>query len=377
MLNTQMIMKPTVLFILHLPPPVHGAAMVGKYIHDSKLINDGINSYYINLATAKSLRDIGRGSVRKLWRFLKLLARIIYIVKKIKPKLVYITPNACGRAFYKDFVVVQLLKLLGCHVVAHYHNKGVATRQDRWLDNKLYCHFFKGLKVILLAEVLYGDVKKYVHRDDVFICPNGIPDTFEHEPSAERSNKVPHLLFLSNLLASKGVVVLLDALKILKEKGYSFVCDFVGGETAEIDATRFAKEVEARGLNRIAVYQGKKYGEEKEVFFYQSDIFVFPTFYHNETFGLVNLEAMVHKLPVISTDEGGIRDVVKDGENGLIALKKNPQSLADCIGRLLDNKDLRERMGEDGYHKFKEHFTLTAFEQRMVSVLQMCVQQVG
>lgn len=135
------------------------------------------------------------------------------------------------------------------------------------MDNKLYCHFFKGLKVILLAEVLYGDVKKYVHRDDVFICPNGIPDTFEHEPSAERSNKVPHLLFLSNLLASKGVVVLLDALKILKEKGYSFVCDFVGGETAEIDATRFAKEVEARGLNRIAVYQGKKYGEEKEVFF--------------------------------------------------------------------------------------------------------------
>lgn len=53
-------MKPTILFILHLPLPVHGAAMVGKYIHDSKLINSEFDCHYINLITAKSLQDIGR-----------------------------------------------------------------------------------------------------------------------------------------------------------------------------------------------------------------------------------------------------------------------------------------------------------------------------
>lgn len=212
-------MIPKILFIMHMQPPVHGAAMVGKYIHDSKLINEKFDSHYINLTTAKSLQDIGKGGLKKI---LKLLCRIVENLKKLKPQLVYVTPNACGGAFYKDFIVVQLIKLLGYKVVVHYHNKGVATRQDKWLDDKLYRRFFKDLKVILLAEALYQDVKKYVKREDVFICPNGIPATLGDASVAERYNAVHRLLFLSNLLETKGVYVLLDALTILKERGYSF-----------------------------------------------------------------------------------------------------------------------------------------------------------
>ena len=51
-------MKQEILFIMHMPPPVHGAAMVGQYIHDSKLINDKFDSHYINLTTAKNLSKI-------------------------------------------------------------------------------------------------------------------------------------------------------------------------------------------------------------------------------------------------------------------------------------------------------------------------------
>jgi len=364
--------KPRILFILHLPPPVHGAAMMGKYIHDSKLINETFDCRYINLTTARNLEDIGKGGIGKLWKFVQLLVRILKAVVSFKPQLVYVTPNACGGAFYKDFVVVELLKLMGRKVVVHYHNKGVSTRQDHWLDDKLYRIFFKGIKVILLAEALYKDVEKYVSRSDVYICPNGIPETLTTEPTAERHNKVPHLLFLSNLLESKGVFVLLDACKLLKERGYSFVCEFVGGETAEIDAKRFDEEVKRRGLNQVVVYSGKKYGEEKSEAFERTDIFTFPTYYHNETFGLVNLEAMEHKLPIVSTNEGGITDVVKDGENGLIAERQDPISLADCIGQLLGDKHLREKMGEDGYRKFKEHFTLGAFERNFAESVNKC-----
>lgn len=362
-------MKPKILFILHLPPPIHGAAMMGKYIQESKLINSSFDCYYINLATAGSLSDIGRISLRKLLKYFFLLKHISHVVREIRPELVYITPNAGGKAFFKDFIVVQMLKSMGCKVIAHYHNKGVSAYQSKWVYNFLYKRFFRNLKVILLAENLYKDIARYVKREDVYICPNGIPVSCREEQDAKRNNEVPYLLFLSNLLISKGVIVLLDALKILKEKEYAFVCQFIGGETAEINAIQFFEEVNKRELSDLVTYVGRKVREEKEAFFRQADIFVFPTYYCNETFGLVNLEAMEYKLPIISTNEGGIPDIVKDGENGLICEKQNPVSLADCIAELLDDEELRVKMGNAGYEKFCREFTLDQFENRMRDIL--------
>lgn len=356
---------------MHMPPPVHGAAMVGQYIHDSKLINDKFDCQYINLTTAKNLQDIGKVGMRKLFDFFILLKKIRKILKEFHPDLVYVTPNACGGAFYKDFVVVKMIKSMGYKVVVHYHNKGVATCQGKWLDDKLYRMFFKNIKVILLAEILYKDVEKYVKREDVLICPNGIPESLDYEPKAERHNKVPHLLFLSNLIVSKGVWVLLDALEILKTKGYSFVCDFVGGETDDIDTNKFKEEVEKRGLDQLVIYDGKKYGADKEVFFSNADVFVFPTFYHNECFPLVLLEAMQHHLPCISTNEGGIPEIIDDGETGFMVGKQDCAALADKMEYLFVHPDERMEMGEKGYRKFSEEFTLVKFEHRMVEIFLM------
>ncbi len=362
-------MKPKILFIMHMPPPVHGAAMMGQYIHDSKCINERFDCHYVNLTTARSLQDIGKGGVRKMWKFLCLLVRIVKNLVAVKPQLVYVTPNSHGGAFYKDFVVVELIKLLGYQVIVHYHNKGVATCQDKWLDDKLYRIFFKNIKVILLADALYYDVEKYVKRKDVFICPNGIPETLTSESVAERHHAIPQLLFLSNLLVDKGVLVLLDALKVLKERGLSFVCHFVGGETAEIDAARFADEVERRGLNEMAIYLGKKYGKEKETFLENADVFVFPTFYPNECFPLVLLEAMQHHLPCISTMEGGIPGIIDDGETGFLIAKHDSRALADKIEFLVSHPEECREMGEKGILKFQGEFTLRKFEERMMGIL--------
>ena len=261
-------MSSKILFILHLPPPIHGAAMMGKYIQESELIDSSFDSYCINLATAGSLSDIGRTSFKKLLRYVLLLKHIYHVVRDIHPELVYITPNAGGKAFFKDFIVVQILKCMGYKVIVHYHNKGVSAYQSKWVYNFLYKRFFSNLKVILLAENLYKDIAKYVKREDVYICPNGIPSSCKEEMEARRNNVIPHLLFLSNLLISKGVIVLLDALRILKEKGYLFNCQYVGGETAEINAMQFVVEVERRKLNDRVAYAGRKVGEEKNTFFH-------------------------------------------------------------------------------------------------------------
>lgn len=368
-------MKPTILFILHLPPPVHGAAMVGKYIYDSSVINEAFDCHYINLTTARDLADIGKAGMKKLTRFCVLLKQIRREVKRLRPGLVYVTPNACGGAFYKDFVVVQMLKRMGCRVVVHYHNKGVATRQNRLLDNFLYKRFFKDLKVILLAETLYQDVRKYVSRDDVYICPNGIPETLSEEPAAGRNNKIPHLLFLSNLLESKGVLVLLDACRILKDKGYSFVCDFVGGETAEIDARRFAKEVDIRCLDKNVIYHGRKYGSDKEVFWQDADVFVFPSHYRNECFPLVLLEAMQHGVACISTREGGIPDIIEDGKTGFIIDRHNPEQLAEKIALFAESPHLITEFGASARKAFEEQFALGIFEERLKGIFSELVTE--
>jgi glycosyltransferase involved in cell wall biosynthesis len=241
------------------------------------------------------------------------------------------------------------------------------------LDNLLYRPFFSHVKVILLADTLYQDVCKYVQRKDVLICPNGIPKSEVDVSSLEdRDEGTPHILFLSNLIESKGILVLLDACKLLQHRGLSFECDIVGGETEEISAQRLASEIDSRGLSDIVHYQGRKYGEDKATFLKRASIFVLPSY--NDCFPLVLLEAMQYHLPCISTNEGGIPEIIKDGQTGLIVEKRNPQVLADKIVYCLAHSEQCKIMGDAGYERYLQQFTLEKFEHRMKEILTKCLQ---
>ncbi|GHT54724.1 glycosyl transferase [Bacteroidia bacterium] len=372
--NFEFVMKPKILFMMYMPPPVHGAAMVGKYIHDSELVNKTFDCHYINLMLATDLSNVGKGSFKKLGVYICLIKQIIQEIRKIRPELCYVTVNATGGPFYKDFIIIQLLKIFKCKIVVHYHNKGVSTRQNRLLDNILYRSFFKNLMVILLAETLYQDIRKYVKRENVFICPNGIPDLSLKQQIIDKNNKIPQILFLSNLLIEKGVWVLLDACQILKRKGYIFQCNFIGKETAEINESIFTEAVETRKLSGIVHFLGGKYGEEKSFYFQNADLFVFPTHYYNECFPLVLLEAMQYQLPVISTAEGGISEIIEHGYTGFIVKKQDSEDLVEAIEKLLLNSSLRIKMGEVGYIRFKENFTLEKFEIKFVNILTQILE---
>ena len=379
-------MKKSILFIMHMPPPVHGAAMMGKYIHDSKLVNEEFDCHFINLAIAKDLTDIGKVGVKKIIHFAKLLKHIRKEVKLLRPQLVYVTPNACGGAFYKDFIIVKMLKRMGCKVVVHYHNKGVATRQDRKFDNLLYRKFFNGIKVILLAENLYADIRKYVKREDVAVCNNGIPDIPDintgHRSETGNPPSTLRLLYLSNMMEEKGVWVLLEACRMLKEKSLDFTCCFVGG-WKDITEDAFYEKVLASGLtvstpnhvnNETSIIAlGPKYGDDKAKCFNQSDVFVFPTFYHNECFPIVLLEAMQHGLPCISTNEAGIPDIIDAGSTGLIVEKKDSKTLAVAIEKLVNDRQLCRNMGLNGRRKYEERFTLDVFENTICRILESCL----
>lgn len=369
--------KPKILFILHLPPPVHGAAMVGKWIHESKKINEQYDCKYINLTAASSLADIGKFGFQKLFHFLELLMHIRREVKQFQPDLVYITPNASGGAFYKDYVVVTLLKRLGCRILCHYHNKGVRRRQHHTLDDFLYRQYFKGIKVLLIVPQLYDDMKKYLRIRDTYFCPNGVPHILSngHEIEADRHNEVPEILFLSNLFISKGILDLLDALYLLRGEGYNFHCTIVGAEGVAMKGDRLLEEISSRYLQNRVTYVGPKYGDEKNVYLDRADMMVFPTYYAKECFPLVNLEAMERKLPIVSTQEGGIPYMIKDGVTGLVCKSRNPIDLSHSIAKLLDNPELRVSMGEEAYKLFLSEFTIDSFIDRLISVFNRVLKE--
>lgn len=363
-------MRPKILFILHLPPPIHGAAMVGKAIHDSQVINKIYDSQYINLALAKDLNDIGKTGWRKLFMFIRLLHTVRQTIKKFKPDLCYLTPNAKGGAFYKDFLVIQLVKWMGCKVIVHYHNKGISTRQNCWFDNLLYTHFFKNLKVILLAKSLYSDFAKYVLPNNLYICPNGIPQTITLPPIR---HKRFNILFLSNMMEEKGVWTLLKACKILKENNRIFECHFVG-KWSDITQDVFEKKLQEYKLDELVFAHGAQYDDNKNKYWQACDLFVFPTYYHNESFPMVLLEAMQQKKACISTNEGGIPEIIIPEQTGYLIPKQDHISLADKISYLIDHQELCVKMGENGLIRYNQLYTLQKFEENFTSIIKDCLK---
>ena len=362
-----MSIKPRILLVASFPPPVHGSSLMSQYIKDSGVFKDCYDCDDVNISTSRKIDEIGRRSPMKLIRWTTALLKLLILLMRHRYQVCYMAITCHGPGFIKDAPFVLLCKLFGNKIVIHQHNKGMANDIDRFPYKWLLPLCYKNVKVILLSWRLYSDVEKIVRKEDVVICPNGIPEIgYEYK---DRHNDILHSIFLSNLIESKGVIVLLDALKQLKEIGFSLICDFVGGETKEMDKVRFEREVTKRGLNQTAYFRGPMFGKDKERYLSDADVFVFPTFYHNECFPLVLLEAMQYGLPIITTDEGGISDMIENGVNGLICKKRDAESLAACLEKLISDELLRKRMGEIGYEKFKKKYTLQVFENKMMEIL--------
>lgn len=343
--------------------------MVGQYIKDSLPVNQAFDARYINLGTSRTIDEIGKNPLKKVGAYLGIMGSTFKQLLFFKPDVLYLAITAKGIGFYKDVVIAFLAKLFGVPLVLHFHNKGVSDHQDRFLDHLLYEMLFKNTKVILLSKYLYCDIKKYVKEAAVFYCPNGIPD-IKLQPKDERpKDDCIQLLFLSNLIESKGVFVLLEACKQLQVKQLSFHCTFIGGE-GDITAQQFQEKVTALGLGNAVHYAGRKQGIEKEAAYRQADVFVLPTYYGNECFPLVLLEAMQFGLPIVSTFEGGIPDIVENGLTGFLVRQRDAMALADALEDLIHNAALRSQMGAAGKAKQEQNFRLGQFENNIVQILK-------
>ena len=372
--------KPNILFVCPLPPPVHGSSMVSNYIKESTLINEEFCLDFVNLSTSRKMSEIGKFSIVKILRFLASYLLLLWKLTTHRYDLVYMATTVHGTGFLKDFPYMLMARLFCRHRVIHQHNKGMANYVDKSLYRCLLKWAYKDANVMLLSDRLYEDIRSIVSSDKIMICPNGLPPIDDKNVIEKKYTDKPSLLYLSNLITSKGIFILLDACKVLKERGYRFSCNFVGGETKEVTRDIFENEISQRDIQDFVHYIGPKYGNEKEKYWDCADIFVFPTYYYNECFPLVILEAMQHSVPIVSSNEGGIADIIQDGLNGyiintdaLIDKKSAGTALADKLEVLLKDASLREQMGRRSRELYEEKFTLQKFEERFVECIKQCL----
>lgn len=179
-----------------------------------------------------------------------------------------------------------------------------------------------------------------------------------------------HFLFLGNLIPSKGVPILLEACRFLREKGLSFHCHIAGAPTGEMSLEQARHMMQERSLTTCVTLYGGVYGNNKEELFKQCHVFVFPTQYPNECFPLVLLEAMQHALPIIATPVGAIPDMVEDGVSGLIIPEQDAKALAEAMQGFIEHPERIRSMGEAARERFLGKYTKTHFEQNLINILK-------
>lgn len=94
-----------------------------------------------------------------------------------------------------------------------------------------------------------------------------------------------------------------------------------------------------------------------------------------EPFGGVVVESMAMGKPVIGTRTGGTIEQIKDGVTGYLVAPNDPRQLAAALERLLENAQLRARMGENGRERFRKHFEFECFYEKMSTLYNELVQR--
>ncbi|HTN08895.1 glycosyltransferase family 4 protein [Agriterribacter sp.] len=354
-----------ILFIVQLPPPVHGASLINSYIVNNPLLKEKFSVKVLPLQFASAIADIGKFSLKKLLLIPGFAVNLVWTLFIFRPALVYYNLAPAGLAFYRDALYALMIKASGCKLALHIQGQGVEENSGKRKWKKwLYKQVFRNSFPICLAERLYTDIES-VHRGKYYILNCAIPVQDDLPP--KQINKYPVFIFLSNLYKSKGILTFLDSMKILKQRGMHFKA-MVVGNTGDFTIDAANAYVNANNLADNIKVIGPLYGEEKFEALCAADYFIFPTV--KEAFPLTILEAMQCGLVTVSTFTGAIPDMITDGLNGKLCNSTDPQAWATLLENLVNDPESAKQMRETARSEFHEKYTLEIFDRNVFTIIQ-------
>jgi colanic acid/amylovoran biosynthesis glycosyltransferase len=191
------------------------------------------------------------------------------------------------------------------------------------------------------------DWKKFV------IAPLGVdPEIFR--PRAARPLNHPfHLLCVGRLVPAKGQHILLAAIDRLTQAGREITLSLVGDGP---DRASLEREVACRGLGNRVSFAGNVNQDRIGQYYEEADAFVLASF--AEGIPVVLMEAMAMEIPCVSTMITGIPELIRNEIDGLLVMPSDDRALAQAIEKLMDDADLRRRLGEAGRQRVLANYNL-------------------
>jgi glycosyltransferase involved in cell wall biosynthesis len=361
-----------VLFILHRTPPVHGAAKVGDYIFNNKNINKLFKCKFITIQSSSSISEIGLVNFKKIYSFLKLFINVLFSILIHRPDKIYFTPSIGGVAFFRDFLLSILWRIFGLfwhiHVYYHYHTKGIDKYIHKAKINKLLTSFFlRNVNLIILSPILKKDFDKVHSFKKLYFLSNSTEDPFENGDFEKyiyqkKFDKI-NVLYLSNMMKEKGYF---HVLKLALEcKDESVIFHFAGSWMNNKDKHEYYSFIKENRLERKVIFHGFVDGDAKDKLFKMCHVFVFPTRYPNEAFPLSIIESFSYGLPVLSTNEGAIENMIHDDVGRVI------YQMQELSPRLNDIKYtmLNETSSRLCRNHYLNNFTMDLFEKGLINIL--------
>jgi colanic acid/amylovoran biosynthesis glycosyltransferase len=190
----------------------------------------------------------------------------------------------------------------------------------------------------------------------VYRIYNGI-DCVQFQPS--QFEPPPLILSIGRLISKKGFDVLIDACALLRQRGHGFRCEIIGEGPLSEELQAHIHRQDLREHVRLA---GPQTQSEIAARLSKATVLALPCRIDPDgamdNLPTVVMEAMASAVPVVSTNIGGISEMIRDGETGLLVAQNDPGATADALGRLINDIKLAQSFGGGGRERSEETFSI-------------------